>query len=154
MDEQVRHWQENPTDYAEHCRRWAQARWWLRYAITPDLRLYHREKSKRRKAQDRGQTPMQVPVPALRQRFNVFNNCCAYCGTDGDMQIEHVVPISKNGAHDIGNIVPACMSCNFSKRSKDMEKWYKSQPFFNELRLKKIQSVLTPPPPVSSLTLP
>lgn len=145
MDEQVRHWRENPADYAEHRRRWAQSRWWLRYAINPDLRLYHREKSKRRKAQDCGQTPMQIPVSALRQRFINFNNCCAYCGTDGDMQIEHVVPISKNGAHDIGNIVPSCMSCNLSKRSQDMEKWYVSQPFFSELRLSKIQNVLRPP---------
>jgi 5-methylcytosine-specific restriction endonuclease McrA len=130
IQQQRQYWDENPRAKARHDRKWKQLSWWLRYAITPDLRLYHREKSKRRKAQDRGQTPMQVPVSALHQRFNEFNNCCAYCGTDGDMQIEHVVPISKNGAHDIGNIVPACMSCNFSKRSKDMEGWYKNQPFF------------------------
>ncbi len=61
------------------------------------------------------------------------------------MQIEHVVAISKNGAHDIGNIVPACMSCNFSKRSKPMEGWYKNQSFFSELRLRKIQNALKAP---------
>lgn len=145
MQQQRQYWAENPRAKAMHDRKWGQLSWWLEYQTRPDLRLYHREKSKRRKAQDRGQTPIQVPVSALRQRFNEFNNCCAYCGTDGDMQIEHVVPISKNGAHDIGNIVPACMSCNFSKRSKDMEDWYKNQPFFNELRLRKIQSMLTTP---------
>lgn len=145
MNEQLHYWKENPGAKAGHDRQWAQLSWWLEYQTKPDLRLYHREKSKRRKAQDRGQTPVQVSVSALRQRFNEFNNCCAYCGVDGDMQIEHVVAISKNGAHDIGNIVPACMSCNFSKRSKPMEEWYKNQSFFSELRLRKIQNALKAP---------
>ena len=145
MDEQLRHWREHPQARAAHDRQWAQASWWLEYQIKPDLRLYHREKSKRRKAQNRGQTPVQIPVAALRQRFNEFSNCCAYCGDDGDMQIEHMEPISKGGAHDIGNIVPACASCNTSKRSHSMEAWYRSQPFFSELRLHQIRRVIRPP---------
>jgi 5-methylcytosine-specific restriction endonuclease McrA len=145
MDEQLRHWREHPSDRATHDRQWAQASWWLKYQITPELRLYHREKSKRRKAQDRGQTPVQIPVSALRQRFNEFGNCCAYCGDGGDMQIEHVEPISKGGAHDIGNIVPACFRCNTSKRNHEMEEWYRSQPFFSELRLHRIRRTMHQP---------
>jgi 5-methylcytosine-specific restriction endonuclease McrA len=145
MDEQLRHWREHPEEASAHDRRWAQASWWMEYQISPDLRLYHREKSRRRKAQNRGQTPVQIPVAALRQRFNEFGNCCAYCGTGGDMQIEHVEPISKGGAHDIGNIVPACWPCNASKRLNDMEAWYRSQPFFSELRLHRIRRVIRPP---------
>jgi 5-methylcytosine-specific restriction endonuclease McrA len=145
MDEQLRHWREHPSDRAAHDRQWAQAGWWLEYQINPDLRLYHREKSRRRKAQNRGQTPVQIPVAALRQRFNEFGNCCAYCGTGGDMQIEHVEAISKGGAHDIGNIVPACWPCNASKRLNDMEAWYRCQPFFSELRLHRIRRVIRPP---------
>lgn len=145
MNEQLRHWREHPSDRAAHDRRWAQASWWLEYQINPDMRLYHREKSKRRKAQNRGQTPVQIPVAALRQRFNEFGNCCAYCGTDGDMQIEHVEPISEGGAHDIGNIVPACGPCNTSKRTSDMENWYRSQPFFSELRLHQIRRAIRSP---------
>jgi len=145
MNEQLRHWREHPSDRAAHDRRWAQASWWLEYQINPDMRLYHREKSKRRKAQSRGQTPVQIPVAALRQRFNEFGNCCAYCGTDGDMQIEHVEPISRGGAHDIGNIVPACASCNTNKRNHPMKPWYHSQPFFSELRLHQIRRVIRSP---------
>jgi len=145
MDAQTQHWRENPKDYAEHRRRWAQARWRLRYAITPDLRLYHREKSKRRKAQARGQTPVQITVAALRQRFNEFGNCCAYCGGAGDMEIEHVDPINNGGPHDIGNIVPACSTCNTSKKEKEVESWYRSQTFFSELRLRRIRRVIRPP---------
>jgi len=145
MDEQLRHWREHPGDRAAHDRQWAQASWWLEYQTSPDLRLYHREKSRRRKAQNRGQTPVQIPVAALRQRFNEFGNCCAYCGTGGDMQIEHVEPISKGGAHDIGNIVPACWPCNSGKRLNDMETWYRCQPFFSELRLRRIRRVIRQP---------
>lgn len=145
MDEQLLHWRENPEDRAAHDRQWGQASWWLKYQINPELRLYHREKSKRRKAQDRGQTPVQISVAALRQRFNEFGNCCSYCGDGGDMQIEHVEPISKGGAHDIGNIVPACSRCNTSKRNREMEEWYRSQPFFSELRLHRIRRVMRQP---------
>ena len=145
MNEQLRHWREHPSERKAHYRRWAQVRWWLEYQTKPDLRLYHREKSKRRKAQNRGQTPLQISVSALRQRFNEFGNCCAYCGAGGDMEIEHVCAISKGGAHDIGNIVPACSRCNTSKSNSDMEDWYRFQPFFSELRLHRIQQVLRPP---------
>jgi 5-methylcytosine-specific restriction endonuclease McrA len=145
MNEQRRYWRENPEASSEHKRQWSQASWWLKYQINPELRLYHREKSKRRKAQDRGQTPVQISVTALRQRFNEFGNCCAYCGDGGDMQIEHVEPISKGGAHDIGNIVPACPRCNTSKRNHEMEEWYRSQPFFSELRLHRIRRLMRPP---------
>ena len=145
MDEQLRHWRENPEEKRRHNKEWAQISWWLKYQINPELRLYHREKSKRRKAQDRGQTPVQIPVAALRQRFNEFGNCCAYCGDGGDMQIEHVEPISKGGAHDIGNIVPACCRCNTNKRNHEMEEWYRSQPFFGKLRLHRIRRVMRQP---------
>ena len=145
MNEQRRYWRSNPEAKLEHDRQWAQVSWWLEYQINPDLRLYHREKTRRRKAQDRGQTPVQISVAALRQRFNEFSNCCAYCGGTGDMQAEHVEPISKGGAHDIGNIVPACWPCNANKRTSDMETWYRSQPFFSELRLHQIRRVIRPP---------
>ena len=145
MQAQRLYWLENPEAKRQHDKEWDRASWWLQYQITPDLRLYHREKSKRRKARDRGQTPLQVPVAALRKRFNEFGNCCAYCDQVGDMQIEHVEPISKGGLHDIGNIVPACPSCNYSKRTSEMESWYRRQPFFSKLRLQAIRRVTRQP---------
>lgn len=145
MDEQRRYWAENPEAKAEHDRQWAQASWWLTYQTRPDLRLYHREKSRRRKARDRGATAVQVSAAAIRQRFNEFGNSCAYCGAQGDMEIEHVVATSQGGAHDIGNIVPACSRCNTSKRTTEMERWYRTQPFFSELRLRRIRRVLHAP---------
>ena len=92
------------------------------------------------KAKRLGNAAERVTFESLRDRFEVFGNCCAYCGQAGLMEIEHVVCINKGGPHKIENIVPACTACNSSKRGHDMETWYRSQPFFSALRLRRIQS--------------
>lgn len=61
------------------------------------------------------------------------------------MELEHVVPISSGGAHDISNIVPACHDCNASKRARPMEEWYRAQAFFSEIRLRSIRRVTGDP---------
>ena len=48
---------------------------------------------------------------------------CHYCGACGNTTIDHVVPISKGGAHSIENIVPACQPCNSSKGAKSLDEW-------------------------------
>lgn len=142
MDEQRRYWRKHPEAKREHDNQWARARWWLEYQINPDRRLYVRQKSKRRKALLREQTAHQISPKQLQARFAQFGNCCAYCGASGDMQIEHVVPISRGGTHAMGNIVPACKSCNYSKREHEVERWYRAQPHFCEKRWRKICRVL------------
>lgn len=142
MDEQRRYWRENPEAKREHDRWWKSHNWWLRYQINPELRLYTRQKSKRRKAQMRDSVAIQVSGQEIKARFAEFDDRCAYCGAGGDLHIEHVVPISRGGGHAIGNIVPACESCNYSKRDHDPETWYRRQPFFSELRWRKICRVM------------
>jgi 5-methylcytosine-specific restriction endonuclease McrA len=142
MNEQHRYWKENPEAKKEHDRQWGQAKWWLEYQTRPERRLYIRQKSKRRKALLREQTAHQIRPRELRARFVLFGNCCAYCGASGDMEIEHVIAISKGGTHAMGNIVPACHDCNSSKRAKEPETWYRQQPFFTECRWRKICRVL------------
>ena len=145
MNEQRRYWRSNPEARLAHVRQWARDSWWLKYQTDPELRFYVKEKSHRRKAQERGLVAVALRPAAIIQRFSEFDYCCAYCGSDDRMEIEHVRPISKGGAHDISNIVPACQKCNASKRVNPMEDWYRSQPFFSELRLRKIQSVTGDP---------
>jgi 5-methylcytosine-specific restriction endonuclease McrA len=52
-----------------------------------------------------------------------FNHCCAYCGQRAKLTQDHVVPISRGGWHAIGNIVPACGSCNSSKGNRLLVEW-------------------------------
>ena len=50
-----------------------------------------------------------------------FGNRCAYCGAAEDLVMDHVVPINKQalGEHRLGNLVPACRSCNTKKAERD-----------------------------------
>ena len=142
MNEQRRYWRENPEASSEHKRQWSQASWWLDYQTKPELRLYTRQKSKRRKALERGSVGIQVKGCQITKRFAEFGHRCAYCGATGDLHIEHVNPISKGGTHVLSNVVPACQSCNYSKRAKDAETWYRAQPFFCKKRWAKILKVM------------
>lgn len=45
---------------------------------------------------------------------------CVYCGLPATT-FDHVVPVSKGGQTKIGNMVPACGSCNSAKRAKDLD---------------------------------
>ena len=68
-----------------------------------------------------------------------FNNKCAYCGEDTkELTRDHVLAYSKGGYNVQSNIVPACQSCNSSKRDKDMEEWYRTKNYFDNKRLEKI----------------
>jgi predicted phage replisome organizer len=71
--------------------------------------------------------------------LDYFDNSCAYCGkTDCDLEQEHVIPINDGGKFEMGNIIPACRSCNASKQSKSVFDWYVNQPFYNSSRMEKI----------------
>jgi 5-methylcytosine-specific restriction endonuclease McrA len=43
---------------------------------------------------------------------------CHYCGKRKVLTLDHVVPISRGGKHVKENIVPACRSCNSTKKDK------------------------------------
>lgn len=45
----------------------------------------------------------------------LFGHRCAYCGEVTKLTQDHLIPISKGGTHDCGNIVPACQPCNSRK---------------------------------------
>lgn len=51
---------------------------------------------------------------------------CAYCReyvSNGDLQPDHVVPLSKGGSNSITNVVPSCGPCNASKNDLTLEAW-------------------------------
>lgn len=65
----------------------------------------------------------RVTVSDWMKILRAFNHRCAYCGKAGEMTIDHVLPISRGGRHCVGNLVPACRSCNFSKGSMTIVEW-------------------------------
>jgi 5-methylcytosine-specific restriction endonuclease McrA len=53
-----------------------------------------------------------------------FDYRCAYCNKRSeDLHREHVIPLSRGGRHSVGNILPACPDCNFSKKTKLLSEW-------------------------------
>lgn len=65
---------------------------------------------------------------------NEFNHACAYCGEVKPLAREHVIPLAKGGGYTFTNIVPACKTCNSSKKDIDMVTWFRKQPFYNYIR--------------------
>lgn len=47
-----------------------------------------------------------------------YKHRCAYCHKRKPLTQDHVVPVSKGGAHTANNIIPACRSCNSSKGAR------------------------------------
>lgn len=49
---------------------------------------------------------------------------CTYCGKQPEtVQMDHVIPLARGGRHAIGNVVPACPSCNHSKQDTLLAEW-------------------------------
>ena len=77
------------------------------------------------------------------EMMEFFNWCCAYSGEyiGGDSKnrtIDHIVPLSEGGLNEPWNCIPCYDNYNFKKGTKDIEQWYKQQPFYSEERLIKI----------------
>ena len=142
MDEQRRHWRENPEAKREHDRWWDKYNYSWRYRCDPSFRLHECQRNSEKKARNRGNHTVKISKDDMDARFTEFANRCAFCDSADRLTIEHVVPRSKGGPHAIGNILPTCHRCNMSKRDHDPQTWYRSQPFFSELRWRKICRVL------------
>lgn len=54
-----------------------------------------------------------------------FNGKCAYCDEklNGNYHVDHVMPVSLGGSNGIGNLVPACPTCNVSKYNYLLAEW-------------------------------
>lgn len=73
---------------------------------------------------------------------------CAYCGSEENLTLDHVVPQCKGGGDITRNIVCCCHSCNQSKGHEHWKLWYVQQDFYNENSFNKIEDWLEPPAPV------
>ena len=58
-----------------------------------------------------------VDAPTARQIEEIMREPCIYCGEPSE-HLDHVIPLSRGGTHEIDNLVPACAKCNVSKWAK------------------------------------
>lgn len=52
-----------------------------------------------------------------------FEHRCAYCGAKEPLTMDHVVPLVRGGTNFIGNILPACRTCNCRKQGRFIMEW-------------------------------
>lgn len=58
----------------------------------------------------------------VRRLHARYRGQCAYCDSKAT-SLDHVIPISRGGVDGIGNLIPACWSCNSSKHQKLIIEW-------------------------------
>ncbi len=83
-----------------------------REAMTPsELRMYRRT---------RGGTV--DPLPRSDYLAVVASGPCVYCNATAT-HVDHVRPLCDDGSDDLGNLVPACASCNLGKGGRPLSQW-------------------------------
>lgn len=60
---------------------------------------------------------------SLKETKALLSKPCFYCNERNAMTIDHVIAINKGGRDSIGNLVPACKSCNSSKQDLTIMEW-------------------------------
>lgn len=80
-------------------------------AANPDFMRVATERRRARKAA----VPHTLTVAAWHNILEVYDHRCAYCGADGRMTQDHVIPLILGGGTTPENIVPACQPCNSRK---------------------------------------
>jgi 5-methylcytosine-specific restriction endonuclease McrA len=63
---------------------------------------------------------------SAKQIMDLLSRPCSYCGGKATT-LDHVIPVSRHGKHEPGNVVPACKSCNSSKGARTPEEWMEAR---------------------------
>lgn len=88
-----------------------------RWMKTPAGQAYRNNQRARRRSVE-NQATGKLTAQEWRDILAHYNYKCAYCGHDGRLEIDHIIPITKHGTNTIENIAPACRKCNASKGNR------------------------------------
>jgi len=73
------------------------------------------------KAQRAGAGGKGITVAEWDQTLEQYGRTCLACGSTEHVTMDHVVPLSRGGRHEIANTQPLCASCNASKGTKTID---------------------------------
>jgi 5-methylcytosine-specific restriction endonuclease McrA len=79
-----------------------------------------RATSRRRRARKKAAPVCDFTAAQWRALCKAVGYRCAYCGKRfpfKQLTQDHITPLSKGGSHTLSNIIPACASCNSSKKT-------------------------------------
>jgi 5-methylcytosine-specific restriction endonuclease McrA len=78
----------------------------------------------RRRAREFDAEMCVVTAADWQRLLDQYRHCCAYCGaSDRPLTREHIIPLARGGRHSIGNLLPVCGSCNYSKADRLLVEW-------------------------------
>lgn len=95
------------------------ATWW---AANPDKHCRYQRNRRFAKANNPGS--VGISDRDWRRLVQRYDGRCAYCGVRPKvLHLDHVIPLKRGGRDAIGNALPACPSCNFSKNASLLVEW-------------------------------
>ena len=80
----------------------------------------NRLKAHHRRLQSKSNGEFAITTVEMKR---LYSAACIYCGSRDRIEADHVMPLSRGGRQSIGNLAPACLSCNRSKGSKFVMEW-------------------------------
>lgn len=83
-------------------------------------RRARRESEGRRRARMAG-APILSPETDIRDAMAMLGDACLRCGSRDDIQMDHIVAISKGGPHHAANVQPLCRACNERKQARQFD---------------------------------
>lgn len=99
---------------------------WRRWrAANPERwREVARESNQRRRAAQLSAPGDGVTKEEWKDIVASYRSLCVYCNTHVKRPtMDHIVPLSQGGAHDVSNVVPACRGCNARKNDTTLIVW-------------------------------
>lgn len=84
------------------------------------VKRYRQRRPAVKKASDanRRSSGERLTVKEVEAVLNYYGNQCLACGSAGSLTIDHVIPLSKGGPNELGNLQVLCGRCNSSKGAK------------------------------------
>jgi 5-methylcytosine-specific restriction endonuclease McrA len=79
-----------------------------------------RVRNSRRRARLAGARTYLVSAKEMNK---LYTQACLFCGSRKEINIDHIIPLAKNGTHSIGNLMPLCDNCNSTKYNKTIMEW-------------------------------
>jgi len=84
-----------------------------------------RENRRKYRARKRNATIEMVDEKKI---YKLCGNRCSYCGSNKNLEIDHVVALAAGGSHCESNLLVACKKCNASKGKRPLAKWLATRP--------------------------
>tara|TARA_R100000805_G_scaffold18092_1_gene21945 strand:- start:108 stop:452 length:345 start_codon:yes stop_codon:yes gene_type:complete len=80
-------------------------------------------KKKYKDTRNRGRRPYDdTEYRRNRAKIRKMQRYCVWCGSAGTsnnkLQVDHIIPISRNGTHDLENLRILCQNCHKSRQGK------------------------------------